>query len=200
LTHSQTAPMQASPTAKTERLLLRAPMHEDIDALFEIQSDREAMRHTYVATNRDDTKRHLEAYSNRFIEDGFAPWTAVLHHGSDEQEGRVVGWGGLNRDPKEPHWGIEVAYFIHREYWGRGLATELVRASLAHAFRDLALEEVIAFTRPANLGSQRVLKKAGFKFTRHVAELERGLYTVDRESWLDADRVASSEPVAKPDA
>jgi len=173
--------MQGSPTRKTHQLLLRAPTPADSDALFEIQGDREAMRHTYVAPDRESTLRHLEAYAKRFAEDGFSPWTAVL-----EVEGRVVGWGGLNRDPEEPHWGIEVAYFFHRAYWGRGLATELVRASLDHAFRDLGLEEVIAFTRPANLGSQRVLEKAGFRFARHVAELERGQYVVDRSAWQGA--------------
>lgn len=127
---------------------------------------------------REATAAYLDAYSARFAEDGFAPWVAVLH-----AERRVVGWGGLNRDPKEPHWGVEVAYFIHRSYWGRGLAGELVQASLGLAFRDLGLPEVFAFTRPANHASGRVLGKAGFNFLRHVPELERDQYVVTPSSW-----------------
>lgn len=139
------------------------------------------MLHTYVAPDREATAAYLNAYSARFAEDGFTPWVAVLR-----AERRVIGWGGLNRDPKEPHWGVEVAYFIHRSYWGRGLASELVQASLALAFCGLGLPEVIAFTRPANHGSSRVLNKAGFAFLRHVTELGRDQYVVTPTCWKGA--------------
>lgn len=173
--------MTEPPTTETPRLLLRAPRRSDADELFEIQGDHDAMRHTYTAPDREATAAYLNAYSARFPEDGFAPWVAVLR-----EERRVVGWGGLNRDPKDPHWGVEVAYFIHRSYWGRGLASELVHASLALAFRDLRLPEVVAFTRPANHASSRVLIKAGFIFLRHVAELERDQYVITPDSWKGA--------------
>jgi ribosomal-protein-alanine N-acetyltransferase len=169
------------PTIETPQLLLRAPRRSDADEVFEIQGDRDAMRHTYIAPDREATAAYLERYSARFAEDGFAPWVAILR-----KERRVVGWGGLNRDPKEPHWGVEVAYFIHPSYWGRGLASELVQASLALGFRDLGLPEVIAFTRPANHASSRVLIKAGFLFVRHVAELERDQYAVSFDRWRGA--------------
>ena len=177
---------------RTRQLFLRAPESADVDALFAIQGDAEAMRHTYLAPERDATARYLEAYAARFPEDGFAPWTAVL-----EREDRVVGWGGLNRDPKAPHWGTEVSYFIHRSYWGRGLATELVHASLRLAFRDLGLSEILAFTRPANHGSRRVLEKAGFAFERYVPELERDQYGVGRRLWKRAAQqdAAAERPV-----
>ena len=90
----------------------------------------------------------------------------------------MVGWGGLNRDPRAPQWGAEVSYFVHPDYAGRGLATELVRASLALAFDELGLAEVGAFTRPANHASARVLQKCGFAFVRHVPALERDHYRV----------------------
>jgi ribosomal-protein-alanine N-acetyltransferase len=124
--------MNGPPTRRTLRLLLRAPEPADAKALFAIQSDAEAMRHTYCAPSLEATAAHLESCAARFAEDGFAPWTAVL-----SAEDRIVGWGGLNKDPSAPEWGTEVAYYIDRAYWGRGLATELVCESLTHAFGDL---------------------------------------------------------------
>jgi ribosomal-protein-alanine N-acetyltransferase len=171
--------VNASPRVETRQLILRAPEMSDVDALFEIQGNADVMQHTYVAPDRDATARHLEAYASRFVEDGFAPWTAILR-----EEGRVVGWGGLNRDPKEPHFGTEVACFFHPAYWGGGLATELVRAALQLGFDDLELSEIAAFTRPGNWGSQRVLEKAGFAFLRFVPELERRQYRIDRRRWM----------------
>lgn len=168
--------MPGPPTLETRRLLLRAPRAADVDALFEIQGDPAAMRFSYCAPSREDTARYLQAYAARFDEDGFAPWTVACR--DDE---RVVGWGGLNRDPKAPHWGTEVAYFFHPDCWGRGLATELVTAALAHAFGELGLSEVGAFTMPANRASARVLEKTGFVRVGYVRELERDRFRARAE-------------------
>jgi RimJ/RimL family protein N-acetyltransferase len=161
------------PSVTTPQLLLRPSEPADVDPLFDIQGNADAMRYTYIAPSREATAEYLARYAERFARDGFAPWTAILR-----SEERVVGWGGLNRDPKAPEWGVEVAYFFHSACWGRGLATELVRASLAHAAK-LGLPEVVAFTRPANLASRAVLLKTGFRFLRHIPELERDQYSVE---------------------
>ena len=129
--------MTKPPTRHTPRLLLRAPEPADVDSLFAIQGDSEAMRYTFCAPSREATAAHIVSYAARFAEDGFASWTVVL-----EAEQRVVGWGGLNKDPSAPELGVEVAYYLNPAYWGRGLATELVHESLALAFDELGLEDV----------------------------------------------------------
>ncbi|MDB5213488.1 MAG: N-acetyltransferase, partial [Myxococcaceae bacterium] len=46
---------------------------------------------------------------------------------------------------------------------GHGYATEGARASLAVAFGDLGLEEVVSMTTTTNDRSQRVMKKLGMR-------------------------------------
>jgi len=92
--------MNKPPTRRTTRLLLRALEPVDIDPLYEIQSDPEAMKFTYCSPSREATATRLEEYAVRFAEDGFAPWTVIL-----ASEDRIIGWGGLNKDPAEPEWG-----------------------------------------------------------------------------------------------
>ena len=171
-------PGERPPTVTTSRLRLRAPEPADTDALFAIQGDPETMRFTYFAPDRDATQRFLASYAERFAVDGFAPWTACL-----EEDDRVVGWGGLNRDPKEPQWGVEVAYFIDPAFAGRGFATEIVGASLALAFDELGLPAVDAFTRPANRASARVLEKSGFTRVGFEPAIERDRYRVAASAW-----------------
>jgi ribosomal-protein-alanine N-acetyltransferase len=170
--------MPEPPTRRTPRLLLRAPEPADVDPLFAIQGDSEAMCFTYCSPSRLATAAQLESYAARYSEDGFAPWTAVL-----TAEDRVVGWGGLSKDPNEPEWGVEVAYYVGRAYWGRGLAGELVRESLAYAFDELGLDSVGAFTKPENVASVRVLVTDGFERVRFVPELERDEYRISKDSW-----------------
>src|SRR5262245_65425415 len=87
------------------------------------------MRHTHAASSREDCAHWHRTYAALEFTLGFAPWTVVLR-----SEERVIGWGGLNVDPFEPGWGIEVSYYLHPMRWGQGYATELVRGTLRHAF------------------------------------------------------------------
>jgi ribosomal-protein-alanine N-acetyltransferase len=159
----------------TSQLDLRPLREADVDPLYEIQGDREAMRFTYSAPSRVECERRLWTHERLRAENGCAPWVAVLR-----AEGRVVGWGGLGVDPFEPGWGVEVSYFLHPAHWGRGLATELVRAAVAHGFETLTLPAIGAFARPDNAASIRVLEKCGFRLLGWEAALERNHYEIRR--------------------
>ncbi|MCP5055639.1 MAG: GNAT family N-acetyltransferase [bacterium] len=165
--------MSGPPTIETLQLELRAYRPSDAEPLFQIQRDPDAMRYTWCAPSLAEAQQRLEAYAAGFAKDGFAPWTAL-----SRQEDRVVGWGGLNRDPMDPGWGVEVSYFVAPHAWGKGYASEIVAASLALAFGELGLPMVDAFAMPANHASLRVLEKAGFRLVGFVPELDRNRYRI----------------------
>jgi ribosomal-protein-alanine N-acetyltransferase len=58
---------------------------------------------------------------------------------------------------------IELGYSIERKYWGIGIGTEMAVAMVDHGFYDQNITEIVALTVLANIGSQRVLEKAGLK-------------------------------------
>jgi RimJ/RimL family protein N-acetyltransferase len=95
---------------------------------------------------------------------------------------RIIGWGGLSVDPIAPQWGPEVSYFIHRDYQGAGLATELVVAALTYGSGELELPHIAAFTRPENAPSIRVLVKCGFEWLGYEPALNRNRYRVQRKT------------------
>ena len=157
----------------TEHLILRDFQESDIDLLYEIQGNRDFMRYTFWAQSRKACADNLRTYAFSKTEHGFAPWT-VLHEG----DARIIGWGGLNIDPADPRWGPEVSYFIHPDYSGQGLATELAREAVAYGFSEVGLKEINAFARPENKASIRVLGKVGFKRSGHVTDLERDRFVI----------------------
>ncbi|KAK9671262.1 hypothetical protein RND81_12G017800 [Saponaria officinalis] len=56
-----------------------------------------------------------------------------------------------------------LGYVLAREYWGRGIATWAVEMVASTIFEErLELERVEALVDVENIGSQKVLKKAGF--------------------------------------
>lgn len=159
----------------TPRMRLRPFQRGDAPHLYAIQGNPEAMRYTHCAPSLDDGARRLQAFEDSRAVNGLAPWVAL-----DRADGRIVGWGGLAVDPFDPGWGVEVLYFFDPACWGRGCATELVRAALDHAFGPLALAEVDAYAMAENLASIRVLQKCGFVFLRHEPVLQRQRFRVRR--------------------
>ena len=64
-----------------------------------------------------------------------------------------------------------LGYWIGKQYWGRGIATECVKLIIKYAFSsDLGLREVIAYVFPENKASIRVLKKNGMKKRGQINE------------------------------
>lgn len=165
---------------ETQRLTLRAFAQSDVDALYAIQGDREYMRFTHWSQSREACAAWLQQYVDAEPDVGYAPWTIV--HRADA---RIVGWGGLNIDPNAQEWGPEVSYFIHADYQGIGLATELVLASIEFGFVDLQLPTIGAFARPQNSGSARVLIKCGFECIGYEPELERNHYELMSKRWRE---------------
>jgi RimJ/RimL family protein N-acetyltransferase len=170
--------MPISDVLETDRLTLRAFQEDDIEPLHQIQSDPAAMRYTFCASSRQESERRLRAYAALEAQIGFAPWTVVLR-----SESRIIGWGGLNTDPFDPGWGVEVAYFFQPAYWGQGLGTELVQVSLERGFVQHALSEIHAFAHQENRASIRVLEKCGFRYRCFEPKLNRYHYIAYREEW-----------------
>ena len=56
---------------------------------------------------------------------------------------------------------IEVGYALARPYWGKGYMTETLRAVIVWAFTQPDIFRVQAFCDVENLGSARVMEKAG---------------------------------------
>ena len=58
---------------------------------------------------------------------------------------------------------VEVGYALARPYWGKGYMTETLRAMINLAFTQLDIFRVQAFCDVDNLGSARVMEKAGMQ-------------------------------------
>lgn len=136
---------------ETPRLILRAYEASDLDALFRIQNDREAMPLAFFESDLEKCRHFHETHAAQRAINGFAPWVVVL-----KASAQIIGWGGLHIDPFDPGWGIEVGYFLDRAHRRQGLASELVQATLAHGFKDLGMEEIGAYAT----GERRIDRRA----------------------------------------
>jgi [ribosomal protein S5]-alanine N-acetyltransferase len=158
----------ASAVIETARLRLRRARPDDLDAMHAILSHPQAMRywsslpHTEIAQTRewlDGMIASPPAESDDFIV---------------ELDGVVIGKAGCWRLPA-------VGYILHPDYWGRGFASEALRAAIAHVFETFPLPALIADVDPRNVASLALLAKLGFR------EIQRASRTWQiGEEWCDS--------------
>jgi ribosomal-protein-alanine N-acetyltransferase len=70
---------------------------------------------------------------------------------------------------------IEIGYVLSKEYWGKGIATEVCKAITQYSFANTNTKEVIAITDLNNNGSQNVLLKSGFERINNLVRDEEEL-------------------------
>jgi len=170
-----------TPTLQTARLTLRSFQREDAFTLHCILNEEGILRY-FPNPNPPSMERVLriiEGQLTHWAEHGFGWWAVVLH-GQEE----LMGWNGLQFLPETNE--TEVGYLLSRRFWGRGYTTEGARAALQFGFERFELEQIIGLVHPENIASQRVLEKAGLKFTNQAKYfgMELYRYMVYRSAYL----------------
>jgi len=168
---------------ETDRLLLRAPVPGDAEALAPMYADPEVMR--YVGDGRtltqSDTERSVKRMIERWEADGFGLFTTVR-----QEDCAIIGRVGLlvwNTDTWEPTTRaeaanapseVEVGYTLGKPYWGRGYATEAAGAVRDYALNELGAERLIALIIHGNTASENVARKLGLEYERDIMLGRRG--------------------------
>lgn len=147
--------------ARTPRLLLRPGFPEDAPALAAAMSDKAIARNLAVVP-WPYTLRDAEAFlaSPR---DPVLPSFLIFER--TDSAPRLIGACGMGRRPSGA---VEMGYWIAREQWGRGFATEACRA-LVDVARAVGLSSLEGSHFIDNPASGRVLEKLGFEALGIVA-------------------------------
>jgi len=166
---------------RTERLLLRQWRPEDAEPLSEIYVQPEYLEFFMIEYDLEGTRAQIERWQRMWDEEGLSQWAV-----EELASGRLIGRIGLLRHddwPLEEAPVVEVGWTLHRDWWGRGLATEGGRASV-EAWRERLPDEqrLHSFTVPANLRSRAVMERVGL--THRGETFWRGHYHV----WYAIDR------------
>ena len=146
-------------TARMRAERLRA---EHFDAVRAMDSNHQYMALLGGTRDAAATRAYMERNLKHWDEFGFGLW--ILRDLNDQIAGRCV----LRHLDVEGTDEVELGYGLHTQYWGRGLATEVAKKLLELGRKDLRMPTLVAITRHANLGSQRVLKKTGLVYERDV--------------------------------
>ena len=178
----------------TDRLLIRPWEPEDHAGFRAMVSDPEMMR--YISAGLPWSEERIAEFFARQLRHlashGCCMGALVERAGGN----RLAGVCGLQPLGKTSE--IEVGWWVVKDLWGRGLATEAGGAALRFGWEALGLERVHAIAVPENRASLRVMEKLGLRFARRATGRELGLAVPDVELVLySIERAAPARPSRK---
>ena len=143
---------------ETERLILRAYREEDREPFAAINGHPDVGVWLSGALDRAGSDAMMDRITTLIAEHGFGFWAAER-----KSDGCLIGAIGLliMGDDLPAPGAIELAWRLHPDAQGFGLATEGAAAARDWAFANLSVDEVVAITADTNLRSQAVMRKIG---------------------------------------
>ena len=147
-----TGPHDATPEVR-----LRAVEDHDLEVFFDHQADPQAVA---MAAFPARDKEQFEAHWAKIrIDDTLVVRTIVA-------DGMVAGNNGSwPADGQQT-----LGYWVGRDYWGRGLATEAAQAVVAHTRAELGLRRLVSVHIVGNEASARVMVKLGMALERETVQ------------------------------
>ncbi len=175
------------PVLLSERLVLRAPHEEDIDALAHLANNANVatmvsrMPHPYTTNDAADFVRRTK----------LGEIGKCVYAITKADNGAFLGCCGVEPtgDPNT----VEIGYWLGEPYWNEGYTTEAAHALIDMVFRTREnVAQIDARCRVTNVASRRVVQKCGFQFQGSglAASLALGStvpvewYRLDRKTWI----------------
>lgn len=150
-------------TIETPRLCLRRPRYGDAEELFANWSSDERTTEylTWEAhTSVEETSVFINSWLRGIDSASLCRWVVV-----EKSSGELIGtFSAVRESFFSP--AIEVGYSYGSRFWGQGYATEALCAVIRYIFENNMTKCIVSMHMEENVGSGRVMQKAGMSFAR----------------------------------
>ena len=159
------------PVLTTERFTLSPPVAGDLDDLYALTAAEETRRFLGgIEPSRMDSFQRLLRNAGSWALHGYGTFM-VRPHGQD----RIVANCGVFRSFRGFGKGLddvpEAGWIIHRDWWGNGVAGEVMRAVLAWFDATQGEQRVACMIEDGHAASAAIAAKLGFvEYARHTPE------------------------------
>jgi [ribosomal protein S5]-alanine N-acetyltransferase len=147
-------------TIPGERINLRDQVPDDLDAMHAWLSDPVSNRFlTWGTKTRFETLQH---FSEGVLDQDNPERSKYFLSIVLKETGLVIGSAGLEIRKRQAQGSeADLGYFLNRNYWGKGYASEAARLLIGFGFEQLNLHRITASTFAANTASEWVMQRCG---------------------------------------
>ena len=157
--------LAAYASLETKHLLLRPFTSADGQAFYQIVSNPDNLAFIFPVKTSQEEAENLMV--EMFMRTPLGKWAIIAKE--TQQLIGAISFERLNEQTRQ----AELGYFLHRDYWGQGFATEAVRTISFLALYQLGLTDISIIAHFENIASQKVAEKAGFVLLRQYKGSDR---------------------------
>lgn len=178
--------MKIPATLKTDRLLIRRYVNEDLDGLYRFFNNREVTRYTDMPASQ--TYEETKAFLDMLIESYDSEEPVFAMAVCRRQDGEVVGSCGFASAEFLPE--TQIYYAISPEHQGQGYASEATEKLVEYMFLVLDIERISVYCSGANPASSKIARKIGMHYQGSVRQNERDAehFILTREEYLSGNK------------
>ena len=156
---------------ETERLFIRQFDMHDVESLSTILLDATVMKYSFRNINsREGIKEYIQSCLDSYQKYNFGQWAVI-----NKSDLQLIGICGLNKGFNGDHSITHVNCRFAVSSWGKGLASEALKAVIQYSKNSLNLKILHALIEPANSKSIAITKKHGFTFEKETVYKTRKL-------------------------
>jgi RimJ/RimL family protein N-acetyltransferase len=154
---------------ETDRLLIRPWTPADRPAFIALTEDPEVMRYVHGGQPyaEDEVDEWFKRQARQLAEHDVCMGALI-----EKSSGRLVGIAGTQ--PLGTTGNLEIGWWLARDVWGRGYATEAGGAAMRHVLETLGHKRVVAIIDPDNEPSKRVVGRLGMHYESRVTGEQLG--------------------------
>lgn len=180
------------PYIETDDIIIRKMKETDADSLLSVCSNRNVFKYIpdfLYTDDRDILKAAIHNLGGRdFLERRWIIAGICLPENPD----KVIGTAEMF-DYNEAVHAVEIGYRLGEEFWGQGIAANVVRGMTEYLFQEAGINRIQATVLPGNIRSKKVLLKAGFQKEGLLRQVScwkgKGIVDLEMYSLLKSDRV-----------
>jgi ribosomal-protein-alanine N-acetyltransferase len=155
--------------AQTPRFVIRNFSPEDEKIYLSLFDDEAVTLHLPKRT-RDENRQMFRDSVREYNEGNALGRWGIFNNGSEEFIGICL-LRAYDNDKNK----IELGYVLGQKFWGKGIAGEMAQIMVAYALTRTGAKEIVAVTTLTNIGSQKVLLKAGLERLDDIVRDGEGL-------------------------
>lgn len=137
----------------TQRLVLRKPIAQDLEDIFEYAKDEDVARFTRFKPHKtlQDAKMFLQVVKQQH--QNKTALTLLLELKENKKVIGSISFMNISFDNERS----EIGFALSKNYWGKGLMSEAIEKLLEFGFKKIKFNRIEAFCNIENLRSARLL-------------------------------------------
>ena len=145
---------------ETDRLIIREFNEKDFEAVYDFGSNLDVNKYTgdKLIESLEEAKKIINnIWLKEYHKYGYGRWAVIY-----KPNHKIIGFAGLKFLPEFNE--TDIGFRFLPEYWNKQIGTEASKKIIKYGFENLDLNRIIGIAMPENIGSCKVLKKAGLSF------------------------------------